>query len=239
MVLEKIYDCVNWLEADYGLGGLILIGIGTALLIAAVSYFLGCFNGAVIVSKYILRDDVRNHGSGNAGLTNFHRTFGSKLAAVVILCDVLKAVLSVLFGVWLLGHVIGHGAEHMIRIGKLWGGLFCLLGHSFPCMFQFKGGKGVLSGGIVAIMLDWRIGLIAWGGFLILVLLTRWVSLGSCWGGGCFPFAIWFVYHDPLLTFLGLLCGGLLVVKHKDNIKRILNGTESKFSLHRKKGADK
>ena len=57
-------------------------------------------------------------------------------------------------------------------------------------------------------------------------------------GLGCFPFAIWFVYHDPLLTFLGLLCGGLLVVKHKDNIKRILNGTESKFSLHRKKGAD-
>lgn len=237
-MLERIYDNVTWLEKAHGLSGLVLIGLGAAVLVAAVSYLLGCFNGAVIVSKYILRDDVRDHGSGNAGLTNFHRTFGSKLAAAVILCDVLKAVFAVLFGVWILGHVVGHGSEYLINIGKLWGGLFCLIGHSFPCMFQFKGGKGVLSGGIIAFMMDWRIGLIAWGGFLVLVLLTRWVSLGSIWGGGCFPFAVWFLYHDGLLTFLALLCGGLLVVKHHANIKRILMGTESKFSLHRKKEAE-
>ncbi len=238
MYLEKIYDCVTWIEIEYGLQAIVPIGLSAALLIAAVSYFLGCFNGAVIVSKYILHDDVRNHGSGNAGLTNFHRTFGSKLAAVVILCDALKAVLAVLFGVWILGHVVGHGAEHLINVGKLWGGVFCLLGHSFPCMFQFKGGKGVLSGGVIAFMMDWRIGLIAFGGFLVLVFLTRWVSLGSIWGGACFPFAVGFFYQDILLTQLALLCGGLLVIKHKDNIKRLIKGTESKFSLHRKKEAE-
>lgn len=206
-------------------------------IVAVASYFLGCFNGAVIVSKYILHDDVRSHGSGNAGLTNFHRTFGGKLAAIVILCDALKAVLAVLLGMWLIGTVIGQGDLHLTAVGKLWAGLFCLLGHSFPCMFEFKGGKGVLSGGTIAFMVDWRVGLIAWGGFLILVLLTRWVSLGSIWGGGCFPFVIGFLYQDVLLTVLALFCGGLLVVKHKENIKRILKGTESKFSLHRKKEA--
>ena len=80
-----------------------LYNILLILAVAVASYFLGCFNGAVIVSKYIFHDDVRTHGSGNAGLTNFHRTFGSKLAAIVILCDVLKAVLSVLLGMWLIG----------------------------------------------------------------------------------------------------------------------------------------
>ena len=236
MVLEKIYDSVTWIENAYGgPGAIVWLGLGAALLVAVVCYFLGCFNGAVIVSRYILHDDVRDHGSGNAGLTNFHRTFGGRLAVFVIACDAVKAVLSVLFGVWILGHVIGHGAEHLINIGKLWGGLFCLLGHSFPCMFQFKGGKGVLSGGVVAFIMDWRIGLIAWGGFILLVMLTRWVSLGSIWGGGCFPFAVCFFYQDVLLTVLALLCGGLLVVKHHANIKRILNGTESKFSFRHKK----
>lgn len=233
--MERIYDITCWLEKAYGMQGYLLICIGAALLVAVVSYLLGCFNGAVIVSKYVLHDDVRNHGSGNAGLTNFHRTFGSKLAAVVILCDAVKAVLAVLFGVWILGHLIGRGSDYMIAVGKLWGGLFCLLGHSFPCMFQFKGGKGVLSGGVVAFMLDWRIGLIAWGGFLILVVLTRWVSLGSIWGGGCFPFAVGFFCQDVLLVLLALLCGGLLVVKHHANIGRILKGTESKLSFHGKK----
>ena len=236
MVLEKIYDNVTWIETAYGSpSAIVWLGLGAALLVAVVCYFLGCFNGAVIVSKYFLHDDVRGHGSGNAGLTNFHRTFGGRLAAVVILFDVLKAVLSAVFSVWVLGILIGHGSEYLINISKLWGGLFCLIGHSFPCMFQFKGGKGVLSGGIIAFMFDWRIGLIAWGGFLLLVMLTRWVSLGSIWGGVCFPFAVAFFYQDILLTLFALLCGGLLVVKHHTNIKRILKGTESKFSFRSKK----
>ena len=111
-------------------------GWESLLVLAVVAYFCGCFNGAVIVSKYILRDDVRNHGSGNAGLTNFYRTFGGPLTAVVILTDVLKAVIAVLLGSWLLGFIDP-------LFGKYWAGLFCLLGHMFPCMFHFKGGKGI------------------------------------------------------------------------------------------------
>ena len=197
--------------------------------LAIVSYFLGCFNGAVIVSKYILRDDVRTHGSGNAGLTNFYRTFGGPLTAVVILCDVLKAVIAVLIGAWIFG-MMGNAL-----LGKYWAALFCLLGHMFPCMFHFKGGKGILSGGTIALMIDWRIALVVWGGFLILTVLTRYVSLGSLWAGASFPFITWYCYPDPVIVVLGFACGGLVVWQHRANIKRLLSGTENKFSFHHKK----
>ena len=200
------------------------------VLIAALAYFCGCFNGAVIVSKYILRDDVRNHGSGNAGLTNFYRTFGGPLTAVVILTDVLKAVLAV----WLATDIINAPAE-AVTLAKYWAGLFCLLGHMYPCMFQFKGGKGILSGGAIVLMIDWRIALVAWVGFLVLAVLTRYVSLGSVWAGASFPIATWFLYHDWVLLLLGIAMGGLTVWKHLGNIHRLLTGTESKFSFHHKK----
>lgn len=206
---------------------------GVFLGVAAVAYFLGCFNGAVIVSKYILRNDIRNHGSGNAGLTNFHRVFGGGLTFVVILCDVLKAILAVLIGTMVIGTVVGSWMGPVL--GKYWAGLFCLLGHMFPCMFQFKGGKGILSGGTIALMLDWRIALVVWGGFLILTALTRWVSLGSCWAGASFPFATWFVYHDVILLLLAILIGGLILWKHRTNIGRLLKGEENKLTFHKKK----
>ena len=202
------------------------------LMVAVIAYFCGCFNGAVIVSKYILRNDIRNHGSGNAGLTNFYRVFGGGLTFVVILCDVLKAVLAILIGTALF-HILG--GEGLEVTGKYWAGLFCLLGHMFPCMFHFKGGKGILSGGTIALMLDWRVALVVWGGFLILAVLTKWVSLGSIWAGASFPFATWFVYQDLFLLVLAIIIGGLIVWKHRGNLKRILSGTESKFSLHKKK----
>lgn len=203
--------------------GLIL----TVVIAAAASYFLGCFNGAVIVSKYILKDDVRNHGSGNAGLTNFHRTFGGGLTFVVILCDVLKAVIAVLLGSWLF-------AWDPV-LGKYFAALFCLLGHMFPCMFHFKGGKGILSGGTVALMIDWRIALVVWGGFLILVIVTRYVSLGSLWAGASFPFISWYCYPNVRIVVLAFLLGGLVVWQHRGNAERLLHGTERKLSFHKKK----
>ena len=239
--IERLYDCLHWLEVAKGLNGMIATVVGFAALAAVLSYFCGCFNGAVIVSKYILRNDVRTHGSGNAGLTNFYRTFGGPLTIVVILLDVVKAVVAVLLGVWIFGSVLGHGAQPWVALGKYWAGTFCLLGHMFPCMFHFKGGKGILSGGTIAIMIDWRIALVVWGGFLILAVLTRWVSLGSIWAGASFPFATWFVYHDWILLLLGIFIGGLIVWKHRGNLKRILSGTESRFTLHHKtdEGASK
>ena len=206
-----------------------------ALLIAAIAYFCGCFNGAVIVSKYILRDDIRNHGSGNAGLTNFYRTFGGFLTLVVILCDVLKAIIAIWAGMLLARQMVVDDAV-VVNLAKYWAGMWCLLGHMFPCMFHFKGGKGILSGGTIAIMIDWRIALVVWGGFLVLAVVTRYVSLGSCWAGASFPFATWFVYHDTVLLVLAVVIGGLILYMHRANIHRLLTGTENKFSLHHKKG---
>lgn len=197
--------------------------------IAVASYFMGCFNGAVIVSKYILKDDVRNHGSGNAGLTNFYRTFGGNLTLVVILLDVLKVIPPVLISEAIIIDVMS-----VQTFGKYWAGLFCLLGHMFPCIFQFKGGKGILSGGTIAILIDWRVALVVWGGFLILVLLTRYVSLGSCWAGASFPFVTWFVFRAPIFVLLSALMGGLVLYMHRSNIRRLLAGTESKFVLRKK-----
>ena len=208
--------------------------LAPALIVAAIAYFCGCFNGAVIVSKYILRNDVRNHGSGNAGLTNFHRVFGGPLTAVVILTDVIKAVVALLVGTVIFRGMV-YDAVEIELFAKYWAALFCLLGHMFPCMFHFKGGKGILSGGTIALMVDWRVALVVWGGFLILTALTRYVSLGSVWAGGSFPFISWICFPDPVIVVLAFACGGLVVWKHRANIKRLLSGTESKLSF-RKRG---
>jgi len=233
-------------------GHIMLSGGIAAALTAVIAYFLGCSNGAVIISKYILHDDVRTHGSGNAGLTNFFRTFGGPLTLAVILIDVFKAVLAVWIGGllfrfflpqaliqagWEAGSARGVIVEQLMLTpyDKYWSGLFCLLGHMFPCMFHFKGGKGILSGGAIAIMIDWRIALVVWGGFLILAVATKYVSLGSIWAGGSFPFATAVVYRNVFLTILAVIIGGLILWMHRGNISRLLHGTENKFSLHKKK----
>ena len=210
--------------------------------IAVIAYFLGCFNGAVVVSRYILRNDIRGHGSGNAGLTNFYRVFGGPLTLVVILSDVVKAVLAVLFAVFIAKQI----SPELAPLARYWAGAFCLLGHMYPCTFQFRGGKGILSGGTIAIMMgmdggnpySWCIPAVVWGGFLILALATKYVSLGSCWAGFSFPFVSWFVYRDKLILLLSVLVGGLILWKHRGNIVRLVKGTESRFTLHKKTAAD-
>ena len=205
--------------------------------IAVFAYLCGCFNGAVIVSKYILRNDVRNHGSGNAGLTNFYRVFGGGLTFVVIACDALKAVVALLVSVAVLGNctVDFLQADMMVHYARYFAGVCCLLGHAYPCMFQFRGGKGILSGGVISIMVDWRVAVVVWGGFLVLFLLTRYVSLGSVFTGFAFPVASWFVFRDWIILVMAIILGGLVVWKHRSNIQRLLAGNENKFSFHKKK----
>lgn len=204
----------------------------TVLMILAtvvISYFLGCINGALLVSKYILRDDVRNHGSGNAGLTNFYRVFGGKLTIVVVLCDMLKAVAAVLLGSLLLGHFLG-----WVVLGKYIAGLACMLGHMFPCMFQFKGGKGILSGGAIALMMDWRIALVVWGIFIILFALTKMVSVGSLSAGLAFMVMSAVIYRSIIITLFAIVIGVLVFWGHRGNILRIVKGEENTFHLHHK-----
>lgn len=198
------------------------------LVVALLSYLLGCFNGAIIVSKYILHNDIRSHGSGNAGLTNFYRVFGGGLTFLVILSDVFKAVFAMLIGAALFGSLGDPTA------GKYLAGLFVMLGHMFPVMFHFRGGKGILSGGTVAVMLDWRIAVVVLMLFVILAAATKWVSLGSVAAGAAFPVATWFVYHDTSYLVFALAISVLVLWKHRGNIERISKGEESKFSLRKK-----
>lgn len=200
------------------------------VLAAVVSaYLLGCVNGSILVSKCLFRDDIRTHGSGNAGLTNFYRTFGIKGVVGVLACDILKAVLAVALGGFLFGHFLG-----LPMIGKLVATIFVLLGHMYPVTFGFRGGKGVLSGVSALMVIDWRVALIALGVFFVIVLLTRYVSLGSVCAAPTFLICLWLFYHNVTFEWLGAVSAGLMVFAHRGNIRRLLNGTESKFSLHRK-----
>ena len=200
----------------------------TVALTLLVSYLLGCFNGSVMTSHFIIRDDVRQHGSGNAGLTNFYRTYGARYALCVIICDMGKTVLACLIGGYLMHWVVGDWT-----LGLLIAGIGCELGHMFPVFFGLRGGKGILSGGVLVLLLDWRVALIAWGLFLSLWLLTRYVSLGSVAATASMPVSVFFLLgHNWLYTVLSAAIAALVIWCHRGNIQRLLSGTEKKFHWH-------
>lgn len=200
----------------------------TVALTLLVSYLLGCFNGSVMTSHFIIRDDVRQHGSGNAGLTNFYRTYGARYALCVIICDMGKTVLACLIGGYLMHWVVGDWT-----LGLLIAGIGCELGHMFPVFFGLRGGKGILSGGVLVLLLDWRVALIAWGLFVSLWLLTRYVSLGSVAATASMPVSVFFLLgHNWLYTVLSAAIAALVIWCHRGNIQRLLTGTEKKFHWH-------
>ena len=199
-----------------------------ALLVMLLSYFFGCFNGSFMVSHFIIRDDVRKHGSGNAGLTNFYRTYGAKYALLVIACDMGKTVAACLLGSFFFRCLGWDGT-----LGTLLAGLGCELGHIFPLFFGFRGGKGILSGGTLVLLLNWRVAAVAWALFLLLWLTTRYVSLASITATCSAPITVYFVYgHNWLYTGLCLAVAALVVWCHRENIQRLLHGTEKKFKWH-------
>ena len=199
-----------------------------ALLVMLLSYFFGCFNGSFMVSHFIIRDDVRKHGSGNAGLTNFYRTYGAKYALLVIACDMGKTVAACLLGSFFFRCLGWDGT-----LGTLLAGLGCELGHIFPVFYGFRGGKGILSGGTLVLLLNWRVAAVAWALFLLLWLTTRYVSLASITATCSAPITVYFVYaHNPIYTGLCLAVAVLVVWCHRENIQRLLHGTEKKFKWH-------
>ena len=200
----------------------------TVALTLLVSYLLGCFNGSVMTSHFIIRDDVRQHGSGNAGLTNFYRTYGARYALCVIICDMGKTVLACLIGGYLMHWVVGDWT-----LGLLIAGIGCELGHMFPVFFGLRGGKGILSGGVLLLLLDWRVALIAWGLFAVLWLTTRYVSLGSIAATASMPVSVFLLMgHNWLYTVLSAAIAALVIWCHRGNIQRLLTGTEKKFHWH-------
>ena len=196
-------------------------------LILVVSYLLGCFNGAVMISNRIFHDDVRSHGSGNAGLTNFYRTYGARYALLVIACDMGKCAIATA-----IGGVLFRQFYQDWTLGVLLAGLGCVLGHLFPVFYQFKGGKGILAGSIFTIMLDWRVALVAWGLFILAVVLTRYVSLGSICAASSVAVTALFIFDRPLYIILSVVIAALVVWSHRSNIVRLIRGKESKFKFH-------
>lgn len=197
-----------------------------------IAYLAGSCNASIIVSKMI-GGDIRNHGSGNAGLTNTYRTYGASMAIFVLLIDLLKGVFAVGMA-WLICynmHEFKYASYCCAAVGVI-------LGHCFPVFFKFRGGKGVLTTFSVVLLLNWRVGLACFFVFLIIVLITRYVSLGSCTAALLLvPFTLIlppFRSQNASIFYFEIFVSLLVVIMHRANIKRLINGTENQFSLHKK-----
>ena len=191
-------------------------------------YFLGNHNGAICVSL-MMGDDVREHGSGNAGLTNFIRNYGANRAFLVIAIDVGKAVLACLLGGLMF-------PEYAIA-GRTLGGVAVMLGHDFPALQGFRGGKGILSGWFIAFMIDWRVGVLIGVVFFAAYLLTQYVSLGSVLAAATFGIGFIIFHHNDLPVVLGgVFMAALTLFQHRGNIVRLVKGEERKTNLFKKGG---
>ena len=202
------------------------------LLTAAIGYLLGNANGAVIMSKLLSNEDIRDSGSGNAGLTNFMRKFSPAKGAWVLAIDFVKTILACLLGRLLLAP-LGLPME-----GLMVGALAVSLGHDFPALLGFRGGKGIVCGLAVAIAADWRCALIILVIFVISLYVTRYVSLSSVLAAAGFSIGFAVLHaHEPLVAVIGVLIGLLAIFMHRSNIQRLLKGTEKKatFSQFKKK----
>ena len=197
------------------------------ILVIVLGYALGNLNGALLVSKLFIHDDVRTHGSGNAGLTNFFRTYGGFLSLLVIVIDVGKTVLACLIAQWLLGGY-GWGLE-----AKMVAGVAAILGHSYPAASQFKGGKGILSGAAMAAAISPAS---PRKKSTLAAPLRRAFSLGSVLSGLAFGVCFCcFYWGNGVVCALAVFAALFVTVRHRANISRLLHHTESKLSFHKKK----
>lgn len=192
-------------------------------LICVLGYLLGGINGAILLSKLVEKDDVRRHGSGNAGFTNFFRNYGKRTSLLVILIDAAKAAVSCLLGGWLLG-------KYGLRTeGMLLGGLAATLGHDFPAFLGFRGGKGIVCGFATALVTDWRVGLILLAVFALVYFLTHYVSQASVLCALGFFVSFWLFYPGrPFVLILSGCLSALAIFLHRENIGRLVRGQERK-----------
>ena len=199
--------------------------ISVIIITVLVSYFLGNHNGAICVS-HMLHDDVRDHGSGNAGLTNFIRNYGSSRALLVILIDVLKAVLACWLGAILFAPY-GYALE-----GKVLAGVAVMVGHDFPALLGFRGGKRILSGWFIAWMIDWRVGLLIAIVFFGVYFPTHLVSLCSILSAAAFAVGFLVLYWgNPLVVAGTVFMGALTIFQHRANIVRLVKKQEKQVDL--------
>ena len=214
--------------------------MATYIIIAIIAYAIGSINFSVLISKKMAGFDVREKGSGNAGSTNVLRTVGKKAAVITLICDILKGVVSILIAITVGAIIKNVDRELLVQIA----GIAVVLGHTFPIFFGFKGGKGVATSLGVLLMSNWQIGLICLVFALVLMALTRMVSLGSCGAAVLFPVLTLFINENYTIltegkkgsTYLvySIILAVIVLYNHRSNIKRILNGTENKLSFGKK-----
>ncbi len=219
-------------RVTFDIGQYILCMLGIAL----VGYLLGSINFGIILSKVKYHDDVRAHGSGNAGATNMLRTYGKGAAALTYLGDFLKAAISVIIGIIIGGESFGYIA-----------GFACMLGHAFPVFYKFKGGKGVACASAVILFLEPIVFLFCMLIFIVTVASTKYVSLGSVFAMAMFPVFASSMYktlHFPKLEGevfppfpsipVAVAMAVLVVYLHRKNMARVMNKTENKISFKKK-----
>lgn len=197
----------------------------------AAGYILGGFNGAILISNWFHREDVRQKGSGNAGLTNFFRSYGGVDSLLVIVIDAGKTVLACFIGGWILRGI----DPDMTQTGQMLCGAAAVIGHVFPVLFRFHGGKGILPSAALAAFMDWRAFLICLVLFALTLAVSRYVSLGSILACVAYPFLFWWCFsHNWAVVVIAFSLAALAIYMHRSNIVRLINGTETKFSFQKR-----
>ena len=208
--------------------------MATYIIMAVIAYFIGSINFSVIIGRKMAGIDVRQEGSGNAGSTNVLRTIGLKAALLTLICDILKGVIAILVAL-LIGNIVKNiDRALLVQLA----GIFVILGHTFPIFFEFKGGKGVATALGVLLMSNWEIGLICLVFALVIIISSRMVSMGAVGAAILFPVLTLFMNDNFIVAASGmkyfiysLILALIVIFNHRENIKRIMNGTENKIEL--------
>ena len=203
--------------------------MGMYIAVAIIAYFIGSVNFSVIISKKMAGFDLRERGSKNAGTTNMLRTVGKKAALIVLICDILKGVIAIL-----IARLMTSGVNQ--AIGVQVAAVAVVLGHTFPIFFGFKGGKGVATSIGILLMINWQIGLICIVYGVLILTLTRMVSLGSITAALLFPVLTIFISEHYIAqgagyTVFGIIMAIIILFNHRANIKRLNEGTENRISF--------
>ncbi|MEE1530467.1 MAG: glycerol-3-phosphate 1-O-acyltransferase PlsY [Clostridia bacterium] len=210
--------------------------MATYIIVAVIAYLIGSINFSIILSKKMAGFDIREKGSGNAGTTNMLRSVGKKAAVITLICDILKGVVSILIAV-LAGKIIKN-LDNALLVQLA--GIFVIIGHTFPVFFKFKGGKGIATALGVLLMINWQIGLICLIFALVLMALTKMVSVGSIAAAILFPILVAFIDQNYIVQtsnsnwsylVFSIIVALLVIFNHRANVQRILNGTENRLSF--------
>lgn len=195
------------------------------ILTAVIGYVLGNMSGGMILSNYVFRREKNKYFSADIKLRDFYQDFGMAGAAALLLFDIAKTLLAVLLGGALMGIV-----EQPV-IGRLFGAFCLLLGQTFPALFLFKGGSGLLCGGIAAFLVDWRVGLCCWVAYIVVIIFTRYAALGSIVAAVLAPIFLWIFDYSGLEGTLALFSALLIIIRHAENIVRLIGGTEPRLEF--------